>query len=230
MAIEVIGAGLGRTGTSSFCEALDILGYKCHHMKRCLEDPTNQSSKRFYDAFLNKSDANWDEVYEGYTAAADWTAAHFYKDLLARYPNAKVVLTERPFDDWYKSMKNTIYPAIRNGQKLQPGHPHYEFRELNRQLILDGYIEDEEKFLDEELMRNYYDNHLKQVNEVVPANQLYTFKLGEGWEGLCEFLGKSVPEVPYPNVNSTAHFQNKFIKKPNETATDPVPELNVGDA
>jgi len=196
-------------------------------MKRCLTDPTNQSSKRFYNAFLDKSNANWDEVYEGYTAAADWTAAHFYKDLLARYPDAKVVLTERPFEDWYKSMKNTIYIAIRKGEKLQLDHPHYEFRELNRKIILDGYIEDDEKFLDEEFVRNYYEDHIKQVKEMVPADRLYCLKLGEGWEGLCKFLGKDIPEEPYPNVNSTAHFQKRFISnKP----TDSVPELNVRDA
>jgi hypothetical protein len=31
-------------------------------------------------------------------------------------------------------------------------------------------------------------------------------QLGEGWNGLCEFLGKSVPDVPYPKSNSTEEF------------------------
>lgn len=206
-------------------------------MKKLLMDPTNKSSKLFYDAFLNKSEANWDEVYEGYNAAADWTGAHFYKDLLARYPNAKVVLTERPFEDWYKSMKNTIYLAIRGGDVLEPGHPRYEFKELSHKIIVDGYIGDDDKFLDVEFMRKYYDDHIKEIKEVVPESQLYCFQLGEGWEGLCKFLGKSIPEVPYPNTNSTAHFKKKFNVKSTgtdtdtaETPTTSITNLKVGDS
>ena len=232
--MEVIGAGLGRTGTSSFCDAMDILGYKCHHMKKLLMDPTDKSSKLFYNTFLNKSAANWDEVYEGYNACADWTAAYFYKDLLARYPNAKVILTERSFEDWYKSMKNTIYTAFRGANKLEPGHPRYEFRELSRKIIVDGYIEDDDKFLDVEFMRKYYDDHIKEIKEVVPANQLYCFQLGEGWEGICKFLDKSVPEVPYPKVNSTAQFKERFNVKSidsdtTETSVAPVQSLKIGE-
>jgi hypothetical protein len=35
--IEVIGAGWGRTGTSSTQQALNILGYNCYHMMETLK-------------------------------------------------------------------------------------------------------------------------------------------------------------------------------------------------
>ena len=41
MALAVIGAGFGRTGTESMKLALEMLGLgPCHHMKEVLADPT----------------------------------------------------------------------------------------------------------------------------------------------------------------------------------------------
>jgi len=36
----------------------------------------------------------------------------------------------------------------------------------------------------------------------------------DGWGPLCAFLGKPIPDVPYPNVNDTKSFQN-LIRKVN---------------
>ncbi|KAL9557504.1 hypothetical protein MBANPS3_001358 [Mucor bainieri] len=204
--IKVINASLGRTGTSSFCEAMDILGYKCHHMKRLMADPTYETSKPFYEAALNRDEADWDKVYAGYDVTTDFTGAYFWKHLFARYPDAKVILTERPFEEWFKSMQNTIYPVLRTKIQLEPDHPRYALRQLSRRVVLEGIIEDDDKYMNEEFMRQYYNNHIEEVKRVVPANQLYSLKLGEGWEGICKFLDKDVPNVPYPKVNSTAEF------------------------
>ncbi|CEP07217.1 hypothetical protein [Parasitella parasitica] len=255
MTIEVIGAGLGRTGTSSFCTAMDILGYKCHHMKKLLTETSNQDSKPFYSAFLSKKKAelekkmpeleqeianleeemanlnaqknDLDTAYEGYDAATDWLGAYFYEELLARNPHAKVVLTERPFEDWYKSVKNTIHLAVTEKEESKPGSPYYFFGQLCRKIILDGKIVDKEAFSDKESIKKYYDNHTQKIKDIVPKDQLYCLKIGEGWEGLCQFLGKPVPEEPYPNLNSSAFFKKRFDVKATDT-TDPVPELTVG--
>ncbi|KAL7334728.1 hypothetical protein PS15p_200315 [Mucor circinelloides] len=241
--IKVINASLGRTGTSSFCEAMDILGYKCHHMKRLLADPTFETSKPFYEAALNRDEADWDKVYAGYDVTTDFTGAYFWKHLFARYPDAKVILTERPFEEWFKSMQNTIYPVIRTNVQLEPDHPRYTFRQLTRRVVLEGYIEDDAKYLDEDFMRKYYNDHIEEVKRTVPANQLYSLKLGGGWEGLCEFLGKDVPDEPYPNVNSTAQFNEKvrLVKAriataaaataaatPGKTEDTPLKDLTIG--
>lgn len=52
-----------------------------------------------------------------------------------------------------------------------------------------------------------YLEHNALVRKVCPPERLLEFKLGSGWEPLCEFLGKEVPEGPYPNVND----KNMFI-------------------
>jgi Sulfotransferase domain len=48
--------------------------------------------------------------------------------------------------------------------------------------------------------------HNALVRKVCPPERLLNFKLGSGWEPLCEFLGVEVPDVPYPNVNDTEMF------------------------
>ena len=43
--------------------------------------------------------------------------------------------------------------------------------------------------------------HNAHVRSVVPKEKLLEFKLGDGWEPLCEFLGETVPPEPFPHAN-----------------------------
>lgn len=43
----------------------------------------------------------------------------------------------------------------------------------------------------------YYD----RIRELVPPERRLEYKFGDGWEPLCEFLGKEVPDVPFPRLN-----------------------------
>jgi hypothetical protein len=49
------------------------------------------------------------------------------------------------------------------------------------------------------------------VKEAVPVSQLLVFKVSEGWEPLCAFLGVPVPDTPFPNVNDRAEVK-KLIR------------------
>jgi len=48
------------------------------------------------------------------------------------------------------------------------------------------------------------------VKETVPADRLLIYQLGSGWEPLCTHLGVAVPEIPYPQRNSTKEFTTAF--------------------
>lgn len=39
------------------------------------------------------------------------------------------------------------------------------------------------------------------VRKIVPAERLLEVKLGDGWEPLCEFLGRPVTRGPCPRAN-----------------------------
>lgn len=56
-----------------------------------------------------------------------------------------------------------------------------------------------------------YDDHVEQVKKTVPADRLLVFKLGDGWEPLCKFLGTEIPNIPFPNANAAEEFKDFFL-------------------
>ena len=84
MALKVIGAGLGRTGTLTLKTALEMLGFgPCHHMIEVLGNP---GQVPFWNRAADGEPVEWDEVYGSYGATVDWPGCHFYAQLAERYP------------------------------------------------------------------------------------------------------------------------------------------------
>jgi len=111
MAIKVIGAGFGRNGTLSLKQALETLGFgKCYHMAEVFQHPEHVPVWR---AAAHGKSVDWDAVFDGYQASVDWPSCSFWQEQMARYPDAKVVLSERDPERWYESVMNTIYPDPR---------------------------------------------------------------------------------------------------------------------
>lgn len=47
-----------------------------------------------------------------------------------------------------------------------------------------------------------FDEHNAAVQRVVPPERLLVFRVTEGWEPLCRFLGCAVPAgIPFPHLN-----------------------------
>lgn len=108
--LHVIGAGFGRTGTTSTKAALEQLGVgPCHHMKEVLFKHREQA-RVFIDAAEGKK-VDWMGTFEEYGSTIDWPSCNFYKELMETYPDAKVLLTVRPAEKWYRSALGTIYQA-----------------------------------------------------------------------------------------------------------------------
>ena len=109
MALQVIGAGFGRTGTTSLKAALEQLGFsKCHHMEEVIK---SRAQVRYWQTLAAGGEVDWDEVFEGFQSSCDWPSCSYWEPLTHRYPDAKVVLTVRDADRWYDSAAETIYPA-----------------------------------------------------------------------------------------------------------------------
>ncbi|KAG1460058.1 hypothetical protein G6F55_004394 [Rhizopus delemar] len=172
--LQVIGAGFGRTGTDSLHEALNILGYNTHHMS-CIFKNENLDFETFKEAHRNPEAIDWDKPYDGFDAAVDWPTCNFYKELMVKYPDAKVLLTVRTPESC-KIRKNKRYTTY--------GH----------QSCLDGVFSDEEKMKDEKAIQKLFIDHIEEVKRHVPSDRLLVMELGEGWDRLCQFLGKEVPK------------------------------------
>lgn len=197
---------------------------------KCFFENPNLSMDEFYQAYLERAGADWDRLYQDYDAAVDFTGATFYKDLFSKYPDAKVILTVRSPDGWYKSVKNTICRAASAVPFVEPGTPAYSFGRLSAAVCMDGRIFNPELFKDEEKMKALYLEHNEEVKKTIPKDQLLVVELGEGWERICKFLDKDVPTTTYPSSNSTADFERYFIRgeRPDGiVANDPSVTVNL---
>jgi Sulfotransferase domain len=194
MALEVIGAGFGRTGTESMKQALEILGLgPCHHMKEVMSNPAQLALWR---AVARGELPDWDEAFAGYRSAVDWPSAYFWREVSAHYPEAKVLLTVRSAESWYESMDRTILPVLRTSTD-----PDSIGLRLIARRVFGGRLDDRAHAI------AVYEKNIADVQAAFPPERLLTCRLGDGWQPLCRFLGKPVPDVPYPQSNSTEQFR-----------------------
>jgi hypothetical protein len=208
MPIKVIGAGLGRTGTLSLKAALEELGFaKCYHMVEAIAHPGHAL---VWDAAARGEAVDWDALFEGYQATVDWPACSFYKELMERYPEAKVILTVRDPDRWYDSARQTIY-SVRQAFPawVMPFIPRLRrILRMVRRLIWDGMFQG--RFEDRDFAIEVYRRHNDEVRRVVPPERLLVYEVKEGWGPLCAFLGVSVPGGrPFPHLNDAAEFRSR---------------------
>lgn len=197
MTLSVIGAGFGRTGTESMKLALEQLGFgPCHHMIEVIRDPAQTTMWR---AVVQSRGPGWDEVYSGYRSAVDWPTAFYWRELSEHFPDAKILLTTRSVESWYHSFSKTILPVMERSTE-----PESLGLALVRDRVFGGRIDDPRHLMD------VYERNIRDVQASVPEDRLLTFTIGDGWEPLCRFLGKPVPDAPFPRTNSTEQFVARF--------------------
>ncbi|MGB5316841.1 MAG: sulfotransferase family protein [Robiginitalea sp.] len=199
MAISIIGAGVGRTGTYSLRLAINQLGYgPCHHMEEVLKNMDVQVP--LWSETL-KGNTNWSAIYKGFKSAVDWPTAGFFRELLKEYPTAKFILTERNPENWADSFGSTIYKLI-EGRDKAPDKMRDWLKMANEVIIKTGFPQG----LDREGLIDGFNAHNKAVREVIPAEQLLVFQVKDGWEPLCKFLNVAVPNDPFPRTNNREEF------------------------
>lgn len=111
MTLRVVGAGLGRTGTTSLKLALErLLGGPCYHMSEVFQHPEHIGH---WHGAARGDMPDWRALFAGYVAAVDWPAASFWREISAAFPQALVVLSVRDPDAWWQSASSTISPPWR---------------------------------------------------------------------------------------------------------------------
>ncbi len=199
MTIQVIGAGFGRTGTDSMREALDILGFgPCHHMR---EVNTHEEQKRLWRALAQGEAPRWDQLFAGYRSCVDWPSAHYWRELIEVYPQAKVVLTYRTAESWWQSFVQTILAGI-----SESSDPASLGVALVRDRVFGGKPQDREHAI------ALYQANVEAVKATVPEQRLLIHSLGDGWAPLCAYLGVAIPTQPYPSRNTTDEFRRARLQ------------------
>ncbi|KAK5630105.1 hypothetical protein RRF57_005820 [Xylaria bambusicola] len=204
-------------------QAYTILGYKVNHalIGNSLETNWNGIEKAAEATFptgpmrrFDKKD--WDDLWGSQYDIVTDIACPFVPELIKAYPNAKVVIVQRSFDGWWESFRKNIKDKV------------FEFPKSNIIAFISTVflgvrpIQSQRKALfglfdvrsaagiNKERGREVYDEYFRNIREIVPPENRLEYKIGDGWEPLCKFLGVPVPEgVEFPRSNDGAALNDQ---------------------
>lgn len=199
---------------------MEILGIPCWHSilfmsTRFADIEMWQEAvdRKFFGAGPKFGRDEFDQLLHDFGAvSSDTPAIAFADDLIEAYPEAKVVLVERDIDSWYESwmnsvMKNTYDPFVTVIYHLERFfvHPLGKIHKTTFKgwagisNLEDARLKSKEK----------YREHYELIRRATPQDRLLKFKLSDGWGPLCDFLGKEIPEEPFPHINEKAWLDEK---------------------
>ncbi|KAJ3484359.1 hypothetical protein NLG97_g7073 [Lecanicillium saksenae] len=184
--LQVIHVALYRMATRSLAEAYRILGYKTHHgIEDILGNPWVGIEKAVEGTWPSIPNArpqarftrqDWDELWGNEYDVITDLACPFTDQLIEAYPEAKIVVVQRDFESWWRSYQAAVLDNI---------FPASQWLTANA--------------------RRTYDEYYRSIRETIPAERRLEYTMGDGWEPLCAFLGKEVPDMPFPRLNDSAY-------------------------
>ena len=202
MALQVIGAGLGRTGTTSLKLALEqLLGGPCYHMAEVQERTADADAwGHAYQGHLPP----WESFFEGYRATVDWPAAPFWAEISSAFPQGLILLSVRDPDAWWQSASSTIFPAL--ATYFAPNAPDDGWTRMGRGMMTAF----SPRWQDETSAKSAYLAHNEHVRTTAPKDRLLEWRPEEGWEPICSALHLDVPDQPFPHTNTSAQTRGKL--------------------
>jgi hypothetical protein len=203
MALRVVGAGLGRTGTASLQLALQqLLDGRCYHMGETFGRPDDIP---VWHAAVKGPPPDWNVFLAEFVATVDWPACAFWRELSDADPDAIVLLSTRSSADaWWKSANDTIFQI--SDRELPADAPPQFAAQIA--MATDMFaMKFTPGWRDETEAKRAYEAHNAAVRAGVDPARLLEWQPGDGWEPICAALGVAVPSDPFPHVNSTADFR-----------------------
>jgi len=214
--VEVICVGLMRTGLQSLHRAFSTLGYtEIYDQERI-----SHSYELWNDVLQNRDPTKaFKTMFGGCQIVMGMPTFCFWEDIWKLYPNAKIILTVRDEDAWWRSVSKAKiamdhdvpgaplrYGTIRRQLERWLVPSYHKFCEVLRfawatTLGATGLQMD---MLNESTTRNSYRQHNSYVKSLLDGKttngkpQLLVFDVREGWEPLCKFLEKDVPDRTFP--------------------------------
>jgi 3'-phosphoadenosine 5'-phosphosulfate (PAPS) 3'-phosphatase len=178
---KVFCIGLSKTGTTSLARALELLGYKTKDYLG-VQDYTPGDLTSIDLKEIDENDA-----------FTDTPIPSFYRELDIAYPGSKFILTTRDMEGWLKSCKKQFTEKQGENQT-----------DAQRRLLIDLY---ECNVFDEHKFRAGYEKFVNGVWKYFESRPddllVFDVSAGDGWDKLASFLGKALPNVPFPKANVT---------------------------
>ena len=202
MTIELIGAGLGRTGTLSLKFALErLLGGTCHHMMEVWGHPDEVPV--WTDAMHGRP-VDWHTLLDGYSAIVDYPGAAVWRELADAFPEAPVLLSTRSSAQvWYDSAEATIFQSSKWEPTDEPGRESQAMIAKVFERSLGVPLDDVTGVM------AAYEAHNAAVRREIPADRLFEYQPGDGWSPLCAALGLAEPVEPFPHTNTREEFRTR---------------------
>lgn len=241
--MKVLCPGISRSATESLRKALTELGYTTYHGFEVFE-PGHHGDFRIMSRLARKKflggpkDGNvsftaedFDELFASYDAVTDVPGYVVAREMILAYPEAKVILNVRSnLDSWHKSMYAS-FGASQDSWFIQ------SLRHFSARLYWTmqfGLVENSKFFFRGDFRTNgkwVYEEHTAMIRGLVPKENLLDWSAEDGWEPLCKFLGKDVPDKEFPSGNMGSTFMqrlNEIQKDQFQTAIRNLSIIGVG--
>jgi len=172
---QVIGIGLGRTGTRSLCHALEVLGYK-----KVVHCPATLSAIEEHDA------------------AAEGACMRYWRE--PQFEDAKLILTVREPRSWVSSCCRAIH---KYDWRRYEGTEWFNYMRANRISRYGWFAKSaDEKDIESRLFQHYSQYHYDVAQFCLENNRelcVTNLVAGDGWARICPFLGIPKPNADFPN-------------------------------
>ncbi|KAN0110093.1 hypothetical protein V8E51_006480 [Hyaloscypha variabilis] len=203
--IEVIGAGLGRTGTMSFSAALEkLLDGPVYHSGNMLISDEESTAKTWSQILDPDADIEF-----AISLVTDTWGAALTPELLELYPDAVVICTLREPEAWWKSWFGIPINAVSSWQlkvlkfvlwpvpvlRYSPAAQENVWRRFPKHYGIPRGLPNS---------KDYIQYHIDWLKRIVPPERLHFFNVKDGWEPLCKILNAPVPDDPFPRINEKA--------------------------
>ncbi|OBS25390.1 hypothetical protein FPOA_05923 [Fusarium poae] len=214
--MRVLCLGQSRTGTATLFTALKQLGYNPYHMSVAMGSPKTNFRlwREALDAKYHGRGKPWgreefDKILGSYDAVLEIPAICFAEELVASYPEAKVIVTQYDVDSWLRGMDSTggrvlrwpLWDTLASWDSSNAG-PFWEFSKK----ALPASVHTMTDFSTKSPARQAYHDHYELVRRIVPADKTLEYRVEEGWGPLCKFLDISVPDEKFPRVDDSKKF------------------------
>ncbi len=202
--MQVINAGFPRTGTQSLKKAFEILGLRTYAMSVSLQHYSHLRAWRQHAR--GEKPFDFQKYLGKYDATAGIPCCLYYKDMLKAFPDAKVVLCVRDEESWYKSLFKLTSMLFQVEQRL--GFlPRIRAHISTVRAFIDDIFDncadnlDQTKSLDKANSITVFNQGNQEIIDTIPRERLLVYRMGDGWQPLCEFLDVPIPDIPFPHAN-----------------------------
>jgi hypothetical protein len=188
---KVFGIGFYKTGTTSLCAALRVLGYRTVNGDKLGEYPGADDGATLLKQ-IQAGDLRL-PTFAMFDAFTDNPYFHLWREIHARYPRAKYILTVREERAWldscarfYRNRRVRPMRVWMFGPHANPGRD-----EASRQAWLEAY--------------RAHNAAVRAHFATQPPGCFFEFDptREREWGPLCAFLGRPVPTQPWPHANLT---------------------------